>query len=144
MKLIFAAAALLIALSPLTVGAQVQGPSSWSCALVGIAATLTQCKAVPATSGEHHVITDIVVQTTTGTSGTYALQSGTGSNCGTATTALFPVSATGDRFNAPINSQATAAISLLTPIQVAANHAVCLIGVATNTISVQIHGYTTR
>jgi hypothetical protein len=117
------------------------GPVTWSCSLNSIAATLTQCQAAPA-AGLTLYITDIAVQTTTATSGTYAIQYGTGSNCGTGTTALFPSSGTSNRFNAPINTQPMAHFSFTTPLEPAAANAVCLIGVATNTISVQMNGYT--
>jgi len=91
-----------------------------------------------------HYITDIVVQTTTGTSGAYAIQSGTGTNCATGTAALFPKSGTGDRFNAPIAAEGLDSISLVTPISPTAGHAICLIGTATNTIDVQISGFLAR
>jgi len=113
---------------------------TWTCSQSGLVATLTECQTL--TAGNRHYITDIVVQTTTGTTGTYAIQSGTGTNCATATTALFPSSGTGDRFNAPINTQATAVISLTTPIVPTVGHAICVIGVAVNTIDIQLSGFT--
>lgn len=115
---------------------------SWTCSQAGLAASLTECIALSA--GNRHYITDIVVQTTTGTTGTYAVQSGTGTNCGTATTALYPSSGTGDRFNAPINTQPTAVVSLTTPIVPTVGHAICVIGVAVNTIDIQLFGFTAR
>jgi len=117
------------------------GSVLWSCALNGIAATLTQCQAAPA-AGLSLYITGLYVQTTTTTSGTYALQYGTGTNCATGTTALFPSSGTSNRFNAPITSNAMASIFFPVPIKVPAANALCLIGVATNTISAQIVGFT--
>jgi len=113
---------------------------SWTCSLSGLAASLTECQALSA--GNRHYITDIVVQTTTGTTGTYSIQSGTGTNCATATAALFPASGTSDRFNAPINSQPTASVNLTTPIVPTVGHAICVIGVATNTIDIQLFGFT--
>ncbi len=115
---------------------------SWTCSQSGLVATLTECRALLA--GNRQYITDIVVQTTTATTGTYAIQSGTGTNCGTATTALFPSSGTGDRFNAPINTQPTATINLTTPIVPTSGHAICVIGVAVNTIDIQLFGFTAR
>lgn len=117
------------------------GPVTWSCGLNAIAASLTQCQAAPG-AGLKLYLTDITVQTTTTTSGTYALQTGTGSNCGTGTAALFPVSGTGNRFNAPITTQSASNFSFTTPLVAPANSAICLIGVATNTISIQLQGYT--
>jgi hypothetical protein len=117
---------------------------SWTASLTGIAASLTELKAVPLTAASRHYITDIVVQTTTGTTGTYALRYGTGTNCATGTGQLFPSSGSGsDRYNAPINSQPTAHIKFTTPLVVPAGNAICLIGVGTNTISIQINGFTT-
>lgn len=112
----------------------------WTCGVNGIAATLTQCQAAPA-AGLKLYLTDIIVQTTTTTSGTYAIQTGTGSNCATGTAALFPVSATGNRFNAPITTSAAAHFKFETPLAAPAANAICLIGVATNTISAQMIGY---
>jgi len=118
---------------------------SWHCALNGIAATLTQCQAVPADSKERNYITDISLQTTTATSGTYAIRTGTGTNCATGTAQLFPASGTGsDRFNAPVISQAMAHLHFITPLRPTAGHAICMIGVATDTISMQIHGFVRR
>jgi hypothetical protein len=113
----------------------------WTCGLNGIAASLTQCQAAPA-AGLKLYITDITVQTTTTTSGTYAIQTGTGSNCATGTAALFPVSGTANRWNAPITTQSASNFQFMTPLAAPAASAICLIGVATNTISVQINGYT--
>lgn len=116
------------------------GVTPWTCGLNAIAATLTQCQAAPG-AGLSLYITDIQVQTTTTTSGTYSIQTGTGTNCGTGTAALFPVSGTANRFNAPITSNAMASINFMSPLKVPANSAVCLIGVATNTISAQMVGF---
>jgi hypothetical protein len=113
----------------------------FTCGLNALAATLTQCQAAPA-AGLSLYITDISVQTTTATSGTYAIQTGTGTNCATGTAALFPVSGTANRFNAPINTTAMAQLSFTTPLKSPAASAICVIGVATNTISIQVTGFT--
>ena len=115
--------------------------TTWTCGLNGIAASLTQCQAAPA-AGLKLYITDLTVQTTTATSGTYAVQTGTGTNCATGTAALFPVSGTANRWNAPITTQSASNFKFTTPLAAPAASAVCLIGVATNTISVQMQGYT--
>lgn len=115
-------------------------PTRFTCSLSGVAAALTECQAAPA-AGLRYYVTDIVVQTTTTTSGTYAVQTGTGTNCGTGTVALFPKASTAARFNAPISTQATSSISFVTPLVAAADHALCVIGTLTNTISIQISGY---
>lgn len=136
------ALAALLALAASSAGAQslTSAPrSTFTCGLNALAATLTQCQAAPAAGRIY--ITDIVVQTTTTTSGTYAIQTGTGTNCATGTAALFPVSGTANRWNAPVTTSAASNFSFLTPLQAPTAAAVCVIGVATNTISVQISGW---
>lgn len=113
----------------------------WTCGLNSLAATLTQCQTAPGANLVLYV-TDIMVQTTTTTSGTYAIQTGTGTNCATGTAALFPVSGTANRFNAPPTTAPMSIINLQTPLKVPANAAICVIGVATNTISIQLIGFT--
>lgn len=112
---------------------------TWTCSLAGLAATLTECKAL--TSGRTYYITDVVVGTTTTTAGSYAIQSGTGTNCGSNTTAVFPVNSTSARFLAPISTSPSLAIALTTPVPVTVSHAVCVIGTTTNTINIQITGF---
>jgi hypothetical protein len=113
----------------------------WTCALNALAASLTECKAL--TAGRTYFITDIVVQTTTTTSGQFAIQSGTGTNCGSNTAAVFPSSDAAHRYNAPITSSPLAHISFITPLAVTVSHAVCVIGTATNTISITLSGFYT-
>jgi hypothetical protein len=115
---------------------------TFACSLTGLAATLTQCQAL--TAGRTYHITDIVVQTTTTTAGTYAIRSGAGTNCADATAQVFPRSGTGaDRNTAPISSQPTAVISPTVQLEVTAGHAICVIGAATNTINITILGFYT-
>lgn len=105
-----------------------------------IANTLTEIKAAPS-AGLSIYITDITIQTTTATSGTFAFQSGTGTNCGTSTTAVFPSSGTSNRFNASINSGPMTDIKFVIPLKLTTVHALCVIGVATNTVSGQVNGF---
>lgn len=115
--------------------------TAWTCGLAGLAASLTECKALAA--GRTYYITDIVVGTTTTTAGDYSIQSGTGTNCGTGTTAVFPAApgTTSSRFKAPISSGPVGVISFKVPLAVTAAHAVCVIGTATNTININVSGY---
>jgi len=115
-------------------------PTSFTCSLVGLAATLTECKAAPA-AGRRYYITDVAFQTTTVTAGTFSIQSGTGTNCGTATAAVWPINSTAARWTAPISTSPTSMVSLTMPIAVTTVHAICVIGTATNTINIQISGY---
>lgn len=134
-----AAALLAAALMAAPAAATAQVAPTWSCGLNALAATLTECQAAPG-AGARLYITDIVVQTTTAVSGTWAVQYGTGTDCGTGTTALLPKSATANRFNAPVAGM-PAILSFKTPLAAGVNTAVCVIGVATNTISIQLSGY---
>lgn len=112
----------------------------FSCGFNAIAATLTQCQAAPA-AGLRLYVTSLHIQTTTATSGTYALQTGTGANCVTGTAAFFPSSGTANRFNAPITANPMASLTFPMPLQAPAAAAICVIGVATNTVSGQITGF---
>jgi hypothetical protein len=120
---------------------RVGGPVQWACSLGGVAATLTQCQAAPGASLRLYV-TDIVVQGTTSTAGTWNLQSGTGTNCGTGTAALYPKASATTYWTGPTNAQAAQFMTLQTPIAVPANAALCVYGAATNTTNIEIHGYT--
>lgn len=110
------------------------GPNVWTCTLSALANTLTQCQAAPG-SGRLN-ITDIAVQTTTATAGTYQIKYGTGSNCGTGTTSLMGFAAT-----APVSTAQTQYEHLVSPMVPAATNAVCVIGTATNTINIQLWGF---
>lgn len=112
----------------------------FTCSLTGVAASLTQCQAAPS-AGQRLVITDVVVQTTTATSGQFALQSGTGTNCATGTAAVLPSASTAARFNAPITSSGAIHMKFTTPLVLPAATALCVIGVATNTTVIQVVGY---
>lgn len=117
------------------------GATRFTCGLAGLAATLTECQALSA--ARVYYITDIVVGTTTATSGTYAIQVGTGTNCGAGTATLFPAppATTSSRYQAPIAANPVAVINFTTPLVTPAANAICVIGVGTNTINVQISGY---
>lgn len=108
----------------------------WHCDLTGVAASLTQCLAAPA-AGVISYVTDITVDTTTSTAGTYYLSYGTGSNCGTGTNRLWPInwSVTAPVLGAPQK------IHFQTPITPVAANAVCVFGTATNTINISLEGY---
>lgn len=145
MKKLFLSALLLLLLS-LPAHGQIyirggQLSQDFTCALAGIAATLTQCQAVPAVATTSYYITDIKVQSTTATSGLFNIESGTGTNCASSTTAVFPSSSVSDKFNQAPNTAAMTNLSFVTPIKVLAGHAICLLGVATNTTSIQISGF---
>lgn len=121
---------------------RVGGPNNWTCSLGTLAASLTQCFAAPA-AGLRAYITDITVDTTTGTAGTYAVEYGTGSNCGTGTNQLFPVAPTSGTltaWTAPVLG-APEKFTFTQPLVPAAANAICVIGTATNTINIQLGGF---
>lgn len=110
----------------------------WDCALAALVASLTQCQAAPAAGRLY--ITDITVVTTTATAGTWAVEFGTGTNCGTGTTKLFPSLNGPATWTAPVTG-APQKLMFATPLQPAALNAICVIGTATNTINVELEGF---
>lgn len=115
----------------------------WTCGLDAVAASLTKCPAVPNPGDLRLVITDIVAQSTTATAGQFLLQYGTGSNCGTGTASLLPSAASAVRIAAPANTAAATVIRFETGLVVPAGKDLCVLGVATNTVTIQITGYLT-
>lgn len=118
------------------------GPVTWSCSLDNIGATLTECKAL--TASTTHFITDITIQSTTATAGQFLIRYGTGSNCGTGTTSLYPAAATVVRYGYPGNAVAPTFISFGVPLTPAAANAICVLCVGTNTCSLTMNGYSTN
>jgi hypothetical protein len=118
------------------------GPVTWSCGLTAIAATLTQCQAAPG-AGKLY-ITDIQIVSTTATGGQFLLRYGTGSNCATGTTTLYPnISAqTTGIMSYPGNTVAPYSAQFKVPYAGAAANAICIICVATNTCTVAMSGFT--
>lgn len=121
-------------------GSQAQ---EWVVGHAGIGATLTQVKAVPASGGQHH-ITLILNQSTTSTANQWSIQSGTGTNCATATTAVLPADGVSTLYVGATNAQAVQIIPLNgSPIHVTPGHAICVLGIATQLSRINIVGYTT-
>lgn len=117
------------------------GPTTdWTCSVDNIAASLTECRAAPGT-GKQLFVVSVVAQSTTSTAGQFLLRSGTGTNCATGTASVFPSAATAVRIAAPANTAAPTVIWFDPPLPVPVNSAVCLLGVATNTVTAQITGY---
>jgi len=130
---------LVVLLSLVPAMASAQNPS-WTCSLDNIAATLTECQPVPPPELRLYV-TDIIAQSTTATGGEFLLRYGTGANCGTGTTSLLPSAASAVRFGYPAHTAAPTVISLKTPLAAPAGKAICAIGIATQTLTIQIIGY---
>ena len=113
----------------------------FSCSLDNIAATLTLCQLAPQ-PGEALYIRQIVAQSTTATGGQWILRYGTGTNCGTGTATLFPSAAGANvRLGAPGNTAAPALLIFADPVKVPESNDLCAIGVATNTLTIQVWGY---
>lgn len=118
------------------------GPVNFTCSADNIGNTLTQLTGCAgAGAGLKYYITDIIAQSTTSTGGQWLLRTGTGTNCGTGTASILPSAATAARFSAPANTSAATSINFVTPIATAANVQVCVLGVGTNTTTIQINGY---
>jgi hypothetical protein len=121
-------------------GSQAQ---EWTVGHAGIGASLTEVKAVPATGGQHH-ITLILNQSTTSTANQWSIESGTGTNCATGTTAVLPASSVSEKYVGATNAQAVQVIPLWgSPIHVTPGHAICVLGIATQLSRINIVGYTT-
>lgn len=118
-------------------------PAQWTCKLQALAATLTECQAA-APAGYSLYLTSVIATTTTGTAGTFALRSGTGTNCGTTTTGVWPQpgGASPTRtVTAPITTAAPMQWNFGTGLKLTAQHALCVIGTTTNTIDITVTGY---
>ena len=128
---------------------------TWSCSVDAVAAALTQCiptkasRSLQTLDRQQLFIVSIVAQSTTGTAGQFLLQYGTTTDCAAGTVSLFPSAATVVRIAAPANTAAPAVINFPSqaPLIVPAapgnteHPRLCLLGVATNTITAQISGY---
>ena len=64
-------------------------------------------------------------QSTTTTAGTFALNGGTGTNCGTGGYAVLPASGTANRYGYPASSAAATVLTFGTPIKLTAATALC-------------------
>ncbi len=117
-------------------------PLAFTCTLQALAASLTQCQAAPA-AGYSLYITSWIALTTTGTAGTYQVEYGTGSNCGTGTNGVFPSPGANNSrtITAPINTAAPQNFTFPSGKKLPAANALCVIGTATNTIDISIDGF---
>lgn len=112
----------------------------FQCTLDAVAATLTQCQAAPG-AGLSIYISDVLAGSTTTTAGQHLLRYGTGTNCGTGTTTLFPGTTATPRVSSPPTTAANNAYSFRNALKVPANNALCVLGVATNTTWIVITGF---
>ena len=144
-KLFLAALALLCIVGP--VQAQDFRPlgAPFACGADNIGATLTEltgCAALSQTqSALRYYITTVLTQSTTTTGGTFSLQSGTGTNCGTGTAKIIPASVTTARMSSPASTSPAGVMNFAVPIPVTPGHALCVLGVATNTTTISVFGF---
>ena len=115
-----------------------------TCRADNIANTLTEmtgCGVLPAQSGatQRYYVGSITAQSTTATAGLFTLSSGTGTNCATTTTAVL--SSNTARYVAPANTIAPTVVRFTPPIPVEPGHAICVLGVATNTTTITLTGW---
>lgn len=120
----------------------VRGPTQlFDCNATAVGTSAVQCGAAP-TNPLRYFITDITVKSTTSTASGFALVQGTGTNCGTGQTYVYPSSATIGTYYAPPNTGDEKLIHFTTPRFTGTVQQLCVIGAsATNTINIEIHGY---
>lgn len=123
---------------------RIDHPNRIECTADNIAASLTQLTGcgVPG-AGLSIYVTNIIAVSTTTTAGTFQLRTGTGSNCGTGTVAWLPPVSTSRTYGLPASNAAGGPlnVALFTPRKIAANTALCVIGVATNTTNITVTGF---
>lgn len=131
-----------------TVQAQGTYPGiAFACGADDIGATLTRLKisgggeCLGPVDNNRRYITDIVAQSTTATSGLWILRYGTGTNCGTGTASILPSAATVARLVAPANTIVPTVMHFNTPLIVPTGKDICVLGVATNTTTLEVSGY---
>lgn len=116
---------------------------AYTCSADNIGATLTRLTDCQAPGDNYRrYVTDVVVQSTTATSGLWILRHGTGTNCASGTTtSLLPSAATVARLAAPANTIVPTVLHFNTPLIVPSGRDLCVLGVATNTTTIQVVGY---
>lgn len=112
------------------------------CALNALGTTLTQCGST-AVNPYHIYVTDITVISTTATGAGFAAEFGTGTNCGTGTTFLYPFAAAIASWTVPANTGNAEQFHFTEPIEVTvANGELCAVGTsATNTLAIEFDGF---
>ena len=116
-------------------------PNTWTASLDDIGATLTEIRAAPG-AGLALYLTGYMAGSTTSTAGLHLLRRGTGTNCATGPTTLFPGTGGTARVPSPANTAAPTVVQFDPPLRVEGNEAVCLLGVATNTTWMVLSGFT--
>ncbi len=121
----------------------------WTCSVDAVGTAVKEC--LPALGSanlssqdqDRLYVTDIVATSTTATGGEMVLQYGTGADCVTTAVNFFPASGTAGvvRYGYSGNAVAPVPISFQTPLAIPATKRVCVIGIATQLLTIQINGY---
>lgn len=117
----------------------------WTCGVTDVGTTAVQCKAAPTVKGQKHYITMIVFQSTTATANQFSIRSGTQNTtpCDTTTTAIFPADSVNTKWIGVPNTVAPGFLAFYpTPLPVTANHAICILGIATQLTKMTMMGFT--
>lgn len=117
------------------------GPLLFTGGVTAIAAALSQVVAAPAASTSLY-LTDVMVMSDTATAGNFLIRYGTGSNCATGTTSIYPSAGIAVKSMYPGNASAPLMLNFHTPLKIPAANALCILCVATNTCTAQFWGYT--
>ena len=138
----------LALLPPAPVQAQSYPGVQFTCSADDIGATLTILTGCRSTEPMmRRYITSVVAQSTTTTSGQFILRYGNAvnvggtANCGTGTPSLLPSAATAARIASPANTAAPTVLLFSTPIILPPDKDLCVLGVGTNTTTIQVTGY---
>lgn len=130
------------------VQAQASLGTPFSCSADDIGATLTLITGCIAPEPpQRRYITTIVAQSTTATGGQFILRTGTSTatggsaNCASSTVSLLPSAATAARLAAAGNAVQATNITFQTPLIVPKDRDLCVLGVGTNTTTIQVVGY---
>jgi len=118
-------------------------PQRFAASVGDIGATLTEIQAAPAATVSHYV-TEIVLQSSTATAGTFALRQGTGTNCATNPVGVFPqpgVATPSATYSYPATTSLPLVIPFSPPIKLIAGNALCIIGAATNLARGSVMGF---
>lgn len=113
---------------------------AWTCSLDALDDGTLVC----ALAAEYRrFITDVVAQSTTATAGQVNLFYGTGTNCATGETQLFPPigGAASTRFAAGGNTAKPTDVSFVSPLIVPSGKDLCALGDAGNPVTIQVSGY---
>jgi hypothetical protein len=118
-------------------------PNRFAANVADVGATLTEIGA--AITGQAYYVTGIVLTSSTATGGTFAIRAGTGVNCASNVTGIWPqpgVSSPTLTYPYPANTTQPYVIQFSIPIRAPSANALCLVGTATNLARGAVLGFT--